>query len=94
MAEVTPPRPLAEDDDRSQFDCRRESLNTWFHRHAWANHASGASRTNVICDATSGMIVGYVMKAPHRSMQTSSAGRDGRMGSAGANKRMRWEEVE
>src|ERR1700686_2978847 len=59
MAAVTPPRPLAED-NRSQFDCGRESLNTWFRRHAAANHASGASRVNVIADAMSGRIVGYV----------------------------------
>lgn len=57
---MTPPRPLKEDDDRSQFDCGRESLNTWFRRHAWGNHASGASRVNVIADARSGRIIGYV----------------------------------
>jgi GNAT superfamily N-acetyltransferase len=60
MVAVTPPRPLAEDDDRSPFDCGRESLNTWFRRHAWANQTSGASRVNIITDATSGRIVGYV----------------------------------
>ena len=57
---VTPPRPLAESDDRNVFDCGRESLNLWFRRHAWANQASGASRVNVITDADSGRIVGYV----------------------------------
>ena len=57
---VTPPRPLAESDDRNLFDCRRASLNLWFPRHAWANQASGASRVNVITDADSGRIVGYV----------------------------------
>ena len=60
MAAVTSPRPLAEDDDRSSFDCGRGSLNGWFRRHAWHNHASGASRVNVICDTNSGAIVGYV----------------------------------
>jgi GNAT superfamily N-acetyltransferase len=60
MAEVTPPRPLSEDDQRSQFDCGRDSLNAWFRRHAWHNHVSGISRTSVICDATTGLIVGYV----------------------------------
>lgn len=59
-ASITPPRPLSDADDRSAFDCGRESLNTWFRRHALANHASGASRVNVICDASSGAIVGYV----------------------------------
>lgn len=57
---VTPPRPLAETDDRAAFDCGRESLNTWLRRHAWANHASGASRVNVICDTKTGAIIGYV----------------------------------
>lgn len=57
---VTPPRPILEADDRTAFDCGRESLNAWFRRHAWANHASGASRVSVITDATTGAIVGYV----------------------------------
>lgn len=60
MAAVTPPRPLAESDDRELFDCGRDSLNGWFRRHALANHASGASRVNVICDEATGAIVGYV----------------------------------
>ena len=60
MAAVTPPRPLAETDDRSCFDCGRDSLNIWFRQRAWANHASGVSRTNVICDPATGEIIGYV----------------------------------
>ena len=60
MAEVTPPRPLAEDDDRGHFDCGRESLNAWFQRHAWHNHAAGISRTSVICDTETKLIAGYV----------------------------------
>lgn len=56
----TPPRPLTEQDDRSQFDCGRESMNAWFRRHAWANQASGGSRINVITDIAGGRIVGYV----------------------------------
>ena len=60
MAEVTPPRPLTETDDRTSFDCGRPSLNAWFSRHALANHLSGVSRTNIICDAHTGAIVGYV----------------------------------
>jgi GNAT superfamily N-acetyltransferase len=60
VAEVTPPRPLAETDDRSRFDCGRESLNNWFRRHAWSNHAAHISRTSVICAATTGEIVGFV----------------------------------
>ncbi len=60
MAAVTVPRPLGEADDRSRFDCGRDSLNIWFRQRAWANHASGVSRTNVISDAATGEIVGYV----------------------------------
>jgi len=60
MAEITRPRPLAETDDRSGFDCGRESMNQWFRRHAWANHAAGISRANVICAAATAQIVGTV----------------------------------
>ena len=60
MAAVTAPRPLAEDDDRTQFDCGRESLDNWFRRHAWINHVGEASRVTVICDAATGAVAGYV----------------------------------
>jgi GNAT superfamily N-acetyltransferase len=60
MAEIAAPRPLAEVDDRSGFDCGRESMNQWFRRHAWANHASGISRANVVCEIATGRIAGYV----------------------------------
>jgi len=60
MAGLTPPRPLAEDDDRETFDCGRESLNQWFRRHAWRNQQAGVSRTTVLCDAETGAIAGYV----------------------------------
>lgn len=60
MADVTPPRPLTEDDDRSAFDCGRESLNGWFRRHAWHNHAAGVSRTSILEHVATGQIVGYV----------------------------------
>ncbi len=60
MAAFTPPRPLVESDDRDLFDCRRESLNNWFRRHAWFNQVNDLSRVTVIADAASGRIVGYV----------------------------------
>lgn len=60
MAGLTPPRPLTETDDRSDFDCGREALNHWFRRHAWHNQHSGSSRTSIVCDTESGGIVGYV----------------------------------
>jgi len=60
VEEVTAPRPLAETDDLTRFDCSRDSLNQWFQRHAWANHAGGISRMNVICNVATGEIIGYV----------------------------------
>jgi GNAT superfamily N-acetyltransferase len=60
VAEVSAPRPLAETDQRDLFDCGRESMNQWFRRHAWANHAAGISRVNVVCADASGPIAGYV----------------------------------
>lgn len=57
---MTPPRPLTGDDDRESFDCGRESINQWFRRHAWRNQQTGASRTNVLCDDTSGAIIACV----------------------------------
>jgi predicted N-acetyltransferase YhbS len=60
MAGLKPPRPLTADDDRSGFDCGRESLNQWLRRHAWRNQESGMSRTSVICETENSGIVGYV----------------------------------
>lgn len=60
MAGLTPPRPLAASDDRSAFDCGRESLNLWFRRHAWHNQEASVSRTSIVCDTATGAIVGYV----------------------------------
>jgi len=57
---ASPPRPLAEQDNRALFDCGRESLNLWFRRHAWSNHINSASRINVIEDTATGRIIGYV----------------------------------
>ena len=60
MAAAGPPRPLVEGDDCSSFDCGRESINIWLRRYAWSNHRSGFSRVNVMNDAASGRIIGYV----------------------------------
>jgi predicted N-acetyltransferase YhbS len=60
MAGLTPPRPLNADDDRTSFDCGRDTLNNWFWRHAWHNQESDVSRTSVICDTHTGEIAGYV----------------------------------
>ena len=60
MEGLTPPRPLLPDDRFETFDCGRESLNQWFCRHAWHNQQSGTSRTNVVCDRSTGEIAGFV----------------------------------
>jgi predicted N-acetyltransferase YhbS len=60
MASLTPPRPLAADDNRDAFDCGRETLNLWFRRHAWHNQEASVTRTNVICDAATGEVAGFV----------------------------------
>src|SRR3984957_10053977 len=60
MAGLTAPRPLVESDNRDAFDCGRDSLNLWFHRHAWRNQEAGVSRTNIVCDTATGAIAGYV----------------------------------
>ena len=57
---VVGPRPLAEENDRSRFDCGRTALDNWFRQHAWRNHVSGASRVNVLQDTEAGKIVGFV----------------------------------
>lgn len=60
MAALTPPRPLLAGDDRSAFDCGRDSLNQWFRRHAWRNQEAGVSRTSIVREVAAGGIVGYV----------------------------------
>jgi predicted N-acetyltransferase YhbS len=60
MAGLTPPRPLRAEDDRASFDCGRDSLNRWFHQHAWNNQEANVTRTSLVCDPATGDIVGYV----------------------------------
>jgi predicted N-acetyltransferase YhbS len=66
MAGLSAPRPLGADDDRQSFDCGRDSLNSWFRRHAWHNQQMDVSRISVICDPQTGAIAGYVsLSATH-----------------------------
>src|SRR5262245_9443085 len=73
MAEVTPPRPLAETDDRNGFDCGRESMNLWFRRHAWSNHAASISRVNVLYEVATPRIIGYVTLSAAQIERTALA---------------------
>ncbi|CAN2532138.1 hypothetical+protein [Methylocapsa aurea] len=61
---ASPPRPLYESDDRSQFDCGRPSLNDWFRGRAWINQLNDVSRVNVMTEADTGLIVAYVAMSP------------------------------
>jgi GNAT superfamily N-acetyltransferase len=45
----TPPQPLTEFHDLSQFCSDRPELNQWLQKHALANQKAGASRTFVVC---------------------------------------------
>ena len=60
MAGLTLPRPLNADDDRTTFDCGRESLNLWFRRNAWRNHQIDVSRVSVVCEPSTGTVAGFV----------------------------------
>lgn len=60
VADIALPRPLAETDECALFACGRESMSHWLRQHGWTKHAAGVSRANVICDAATNRIVGYV----------------------------------
>jgi GNAT superfamily N-acetyltransferase len=54
---VGAPEPLTDRHDCSDFDCGRETLDTWLKGRALRNQESGASRTFVVCE--SGRVVAY-----------------------------------
>lgn len=49
--------PLRKDHDRSSFDSGEPTLDDWFHRFAWENHAAGFARVYVTCRDE--RVVGY-----------------------------------
>lgn len=49
--------PLRKDHERSSFDSGEPTLDDWFHRFAWENHAAGFARVYVTCRAA--RVVGY-----------------------------------
>ncbi|MBC8372799.1 MAG: GNAT family N-acetyltransferase [Phycisphaerae bacterium] len=51
--------PLGKKHDRSDFDCGRDSLNTFLNRHATQNARKGISRTYVYLPADSNVVTGY-----------------------------------
>lgn len=57
MTSYSLPRPIAEDDDTTEFDSGEPSLDDYLRRRALANHVQGASRCFVTC--RDGRVVGY-----------------------------------
>ena len=49
MAALRAIEPLRKDHDRSTFDNDEPTLDDWFHRFAWENHAAGFARVYVTC---------------------------------------------
>ncbi len=54
---LTPPEPLASYHSITDFSCGITSLDDWLKRRAYANQASGATRTFVTC--VDNRVVGY-----------------------------------
>ena len=57
MAPLRSIEPLSKDQVRSSFDSGEPTLDDWFHRFAWENHAAGFARVYVTC--RDGRVVGY-----------------------------------
>lgn len=71
MSGYSLPRPLAEDDDTTEFDSGEASLDGYLRLRALANHVRGASRCFVTC--RDGQVVGYYALAS-ASVQHSDVG--------------------
>ena len=54
---LTPPTPITDKLELSNFDCGEFSLNEWLKRRAFKNHMTGASRCFVLCAGTD--VIGY-----------------------------------
>lgn len=54
---LTPPSPITADHQLANFDSGELSLNEWFRKRAFKNHATGASRCFVVCAGAD--VIGY-----------------------------------
>ena len=70
---VSPPQPLTEAHQFTDFSCGITSLDDWLKRRARANQASGASRTYVLCEGEK--IIGYYALAAGSVGVAEAAGR-------------------
>ena len=73
MSGYSLPRPIAEDDDTSEFDSGEASLDDYLRRRALANHVQGASRCFVTCSDE--RVVGYYALASASVQHSDVAGK-------------------
>lgn len=73
MSGYSLPRPIAEDDDTSDFDSGESSLDGYLRTRALTNHLQGASRCFVTC--RDGRVVGYYALASASVQQRDVAGK-------------------
>ncbi len=73
MEQITAPEPISADHDCLDFDCGRESLNTWLRKTALKNEANDASRTFVIC--TAAKVIAYYSLATGSVSRIDAPGR-------------------
>lgn len=55
--DLSPPAPITDKLELSNFDSGESSLNEWLKRRAFKNHATGASRCFVLCAGAD--VIGY-----------------------------------
>ena len=64
MGEITAPVPITADHVLSDFVCRHEELTAWLKSRALDNQANSASKTYVVCEAATNMVIGFYALAP------------------------------
>ncbi len=77
MGSVTPPEPLGEQHDTSQFDSGVSGLDAWLRNKARLNEARGGARTYVVCDGD--QVIGFyslAASAVERRRLSSRVGRN------------------
>jgi GNAT superfamily N-acetyltransferase len=70
---LSPPEPLNDEHQIDSFDSGEPVFDDWLRRRARANHASGASRTYVVCEGK--MVVAYYALASGAIAQAAVPGR-------------------
>lgn len=73
MGELTPPKPIGQADDFSQFNSGEDVLDHWLKTRALKNEVSGASRTFVVCDET--RVVAYYALATGSAILVEAPGK-------------------